>query len=229
MKKYLILLLGILLLCGCTKKETVKEEKKETEKEKEEVVETVPDYIDENQTPISFYKLKGNKLEKVTSLSGNFNAMDDVTLLQIYPSDEETIVLNDSFANSFYNTWQTYNKENNLKIGFNLKIIIKEKESITYNILGPNQTMNYWEYFMAYLYDDYANRGKNFYSHIEPNELTDASLFTALKLQCGGLCQDISSPVSLTVFTYDTEDDLENNTYRGNSKHTIPICMHKEC
>ncbi len=225
-KKYLILLIGILILTGCFKKEI----KKEVESpKKEEIVESTPTYQDNNNAPISFYKLKGNKLEKVSSLTGNFYSMDDVTLLQIYPSNEETITLNDTFSNSFYNTWNNYNINNNLKIGFSLEIPLKDNTIIRYNILGPNQTMNYWEYFMAYLYDDYANRNKSFYSHIESNDYNENTLFTALKLQCGGLCDNISSPVKLTVYTYDSEDDFKEETYRGNSQYSIPICMHNDC
>ena len=119
--------------------------------------------------------------------------------------------------------------DNNLKIGFSLEIPLKDNTVIHYNIYGPNQTMNYWEYFMAYLYDDYANRNKSFYSHIESNDYNENTLFTALKLQCGGLCDNISSPVKLTVYTYDSEDDFKEETYRGNSKYSIPICMHNDC
>lgn len=227
MKKGMILvLIGILFLSGCTKKEQSKTE--EVVEKKEEIVENTPKYIDDNHTPISFYKLKGNKLEKVTSLSGNYNSMDDVTLLQIYPSIEDSITLNESFATSFYKEWQTYNTNAQLKIGFSLEIPIIDNTFISYNILGPNQTMNYWEYFMAYLYDDYINRNKSFYSHIEPEEYNESTLFTAIKLQCGGLCQNIVSPVKLSVFTYDTEDDFQDNKYRGNSSYTIPIYMHND-
>ena len=36
---------------------------------------------------------------------------------------------------------------------------------------------------MNYLYDDYANQNKSFYSHIENNKMNDNTLFTAFKMQ----------------------------------------------
>ena len=88
--------------------------------------------------------------------------------------------------------------------------------------------MDKWEHLMTYLYDDYANRNKSFYSHIENNEYNENTLFTAIKLQSSYSCSEITSNIYLTVFTYDTEDDFENNEYRGNSKYTITIITGKE-
>ena len=37
---------------------------------------------------------------------------------------------------------------------------------------------------------------------------------------------EVDSKILLTVFTYDTEDDFdENKEYRGNSKYTMTICL----
>ncbi|MBQ6135610.1 MAG: hypothetical protein IJI60_04780 [Bacilli bacterium] len=224
-KRYWILFFIFFLLCGCMKGEKLENRK---EIPSEDIIENVPQYQDNNQTPISFYRLKGDKLEKISSITGDFHALDDIGFLQIYPSSEDTIILNTSFASSFYDSWQSYS-QSNLKIGFSLKLSVPEKGEFSYNILNPNQTMDHWEYFMAYLYDDYANRGKSFYSHVEANEYTEDTLFTAFKLQCGSNCQDISSPFYLTVFTYDSEDDFLDGVYRGNSQYTIPVCLHGAC
>ena len=43
-------------------------------------------------------------------------------------------------------------------------------------------------------------------------------------MQASYACADITN-IKLTVFTYDSEDDFENNEYRGNSKHTLNICI----
>lgn len=226
-RKIVILLIGIIYVCGYTKMTNLKEQKQSTQKE--EIIESIPEYQDSNETPISFYQIKGNQLIKLTSISGNFNSLDDVGLFQIYPSNEEIISLDTTFASSFYQTWLAYNSQGNLKIGFSLEIPIDGKETISYNILTPSQAMDHWEYFMAYLYDDYANQGKSFYSHIEANEYMDTTLFTAFKLQCGAYSNEISSKVFLTVFTYDTEDDFLDGKYRGNSYFRLPICIHDIC
>ena len=98
MKKRICLLLFILLLCGCSKAE----KKSLPKEEKKEEVPIVEEYKDLNDTPIAFYQLKGNSLTKISNLSGSYNALDDIGLFQIYPSNDETVSLNSSFASSFY-------------------------------------------------------------------------------------------------------------------------------
>lgn len=223
MKKILITLLLIIICTGCINTKKIEVEKKDlTPKDK-------PTYTDLNTTPISFYSLQGDKLTKLTMINRSLNPLEDVGLFQIYPSNEEEIHLTDLFGTSFHNTWENYNKNNNLKIGFNITFKTTSDETISYNILSPANTFDKWEYLMNYLYDDYTNQNKNFYSHIENNEYTDDTLFTAFKMQSNSKCNEIKDKIELTVFTYDTEDDLTDNNYRGNSKSTLIICLNGSC
>ncbi|MBQ6477027.1 MAG: hypothetical protein IJI43_01140 [Bacilli bacterium] len=212
MKKILFLLLIVLTLCSCTKKEV--KEKPKVKQEKEEVKEEV--YVDNNNTPIAFYELKNNTLTKISSINKVLNVEEDIGVFSIYPSNENTINLTDSYANSFYNEWLKYKKDI-LKIGYNIKF-----NDISYNILSPNNTMDRGDYLMTYLYDDYANRNSSFYSHLESKDYNDNSLLTSIKLQSSTRCKEIDK-ITLTVFTYDTKDDFLNNEYRGNSKYSIEI------
>ena len=222
MKKIFLILFVILCVCGCDNNTTKSIEKKNIKKEKAE--DKTPVYQDNNNTPISFYKLNGNNLTRVNEITGNYNPMDDIFLLQIYPSNLDNISLNDNFGSSFY---QEYSKYNGIKIGFNISYV-KNGENISYNILSPSNTMDHWEEFMAYIYDDYFNRGKSFYSHIENGNYTDSTLFTSIKLQCGAYCKE-ANDIKLTVFTYDSEDDFLDGVYRGKSKSTINICLNGTC
>lgn len=223
MKKIIIAIIIVLIITtGCTKQ---KKEEKKTKEEIIEKVEEIPKYEDLNNTPIAFYSIKGNNLQKLYTINKELAIEEDIGLFQIFPSQEEQIPIT-NFAEDYYNQWQVYN-QNNLKVGFNIKFKVND-QNISYNILSPNNTMDKWEHLMTYLYDDYANRNKSFYSHIENTEYTDNTLFTAIKLQSSYSCSEISSNIYLTVFTYDTEDDFENNEYRGNSKYTITIITGKE-
>ena len=229
-QKILIILLFVLFIVGCQSKKINPSPKKvdkeapiSQEDKKEEIIET---YHDENITPISFYQLNGNQLKKITMISGQYHSMDDLFLLQVFPSQEEVISLNESFANAYFHEYQKYP---NIKVGFSLSFTLKNGENVFFNILNPDQAMAKWEYFMAYLYDDYVNQGKSFYSHIENTNYTDSTLFTAIKLQCGGYLDDVQSPVTLTVFTYDSEDDFLDGKYRGNSQASLTICMNGIC
>ena len=152
----------------------------------------------------------------------NFIPMEDLGVFQIFPSNEETISIN-SFGTDFYNEWMKYNTNNNLKIGFNIKYELNTGEKISYNVLSPANNFDHYEYFMNYLYDDYANQGKGFYSHVEEKDLTDSTLYTSIKIQSSGYVEQVKDKIELTVFTYDSEDDFINNEYRGNSKYTYTI------
>ena len=61
-------------------------------------------------------------------------------------------------------------------------------------------------------------------------EFNENTLVTAIKIQSSYSIDQIASKITLTVFTYDTEDDFENNEYRGNSKYSMDICLEgREC
>mgnify|MGYP007069850116 CR=1 FL=1 len=223
---FMCFILCFFLCVGCTHKEKSSIKSVDLEEVKHDT-EEVSTYQDLNQTPISFYKLEGNTLKKISSISGDFEGMDDVLFVQIYPSDEEEITLTGDFATDYYQQWMSYYEKNPIHLGFSLEFSLNNGESIFYNIYNPSDAMSHWEYFMAYLYDDYINRGRSFYSHIEENEFTSSSFITAFKLQCGPSCFDISSVVSLNVFTYDDDLDFLDDHYRGNSQSSLSICLRK--
>lgn len=212
----------LVIISGCDKKEIKKKEKKKVE------VEYVEKYEDLNNTPISFYTSNDSGLVKLTKINKKLVSLEDIGIFQIYPSNEESISFNGGFGNSFYNEWMKYNTNNNLKIGYNIKFSTDE-EDISYNIFNPSNCMEKWEYLLNYLYDDYANRGKSFYSHIEENEFNENTLPTSIKLQSNDKALSIKNKILLTVFTYDSEDDFLDGEYRGNSSSTLTICVSDEC
>ena len=224
MKKVFIVLIVIILCCGC-----VNNKKTETKKKKKVEADYIEKYEDLNNTPIGFYSSNDSGLIRINKINKTLVPMEDIGIFQIYPSDDNIINLNGGFGNSFYNEWMKYNTNNNLKIGFNIKFST-DTEDISYNIFNPSNCMEKWQYLLNYLYDDYANRGKGFYSHIEENEFNENTLITSIKLQSSGECDKIKKDkILLTVFTYDTEDDFKDNEYRGNSSATLTICLSDEC
>ena len=215
MKKLIIPLLVLLLICGCSKE--VKKEEPKKEKKKETII--VEDtYKDLNNTPIGIYNLNGNTLNKLTSINKHLNVEEDIGIFQLYFSNEDIINLDTNYGQSFYNEFIKYP---NIKIGFNIKYTTNNGE-VSYNIFSPNNTFDHWEYLMNYLYDDYNNRFSSFYSHIEPDQVNENTLYTSIKLQASYSCSEITN-IKLTAFTYDSEDDFLDNEYRGNSKYTLNI------
>ena len=223
-RRFLLLIVICILLSGCNKGKELKIKTIKPDQDiKEEIV--TPIYQDNNDTPIGIYSLNGNTLTKLTNINKKLNIEEDIGIFQLYPSNEEIVYLDKNFGESYYEKWNYYKQDKNLKEGFNIKFHLSTGENISYNMLYPSDCMNRWEHLMNYLYDDYLNRGKGFYSHIENNEYNDNTLFTSIKLQSSYQVSEIDSPILLTVFTYDTEDDFdENKEYRGNSSYTITIC-----
>ena len=220
MKKIIIILILLLIVTGCGNKEnskvnTLKKEKKQTVEEK------VDTYKDLNNTPIGIYQLNGNTLTKVHEYKTIFIPEKDINTFQLYPSNEEKIALNESFGKCFNKEWTKYN---NIKMGFNIKFSLDTGEEINYNIFNPNDTFKEWEYLLNYLYDDYINDGKGFYSHLEVSDYNDNTLFTSFKMQSSGNVNKINSNITFSVFTYDSDDDFIDSNYRGNSIYTINIC-----
>lgn len=222
-KKIFIIFLIIILFCGCANT-------KKVEKKKKKKVEVIYEekYKDLNTTPISFYTINGNSLNKLTKINKSLVPMEDIGIFQIYPSNLDTVNLKTGFAYDFYDEWIKYNPNNNIKIGFNIKFKTDDGD-VSYNIFNPINCMDKWQYLLNYLYDDYANRGKGFYSHIEDKEFNENTLITSLKIQSSGECSKIKDKIVVTVFTYDTDDDFLEGEYRGNSSSTLTICINGDC
>ena len=109
-------------------------------------------------------------------------------------------------------------------LNMNIKFTLSNGNNISFNVLNPSMAIGeYYDFMLTYLYDDYKNRNSSWYSHIEPDEYDDETLFTSIKLQSGYEVAAINSNIILSVFTYDTDDDFIDNEYRGNSIYKINI------
>ena len=234
-KKIICLLILLLIIVGCNKKEEKKQEREPKEikvvtitPSPEATPEPVPSYQDLNNTPIAIYRNN----QKVVEFKDSFRVGKDMAIFKIYPSTDDYLSLNGSFAQAFHNKWNEYNTSGKLKIGFNLSYDVADGRHFSQNILHVNDTYDYQGYILEFLYDDYDLAINNkIYSHVEPEQEKDNTLFSSIKLYPQSAYPDITSKILLTVFTYDTEDDFdENGEYRGNSKYTITICdVNKTC
>ena len=222
MKKIILFLFIFLFTIGCSSKtNNIEVKEPDNSVDNNSVVDSVEVYTDLNSTPIGFYKLSGNKLTRLNNINVNASSEDDIGLFQIYPSNEDIVNLDKAFALSYHDEWIKYS---NIKLGINIKYYLTSGDVVSYNIFSPDNTFEKWEYLMNYLYDDYANYGRGFYSHIESNQVNENTLYTAFKMQAGGNINEINK-ILLSVFTFDSSDDFLNNEYRGNSLHTVSICI----
>lgn len=224
--KLFILTLLVMILTGCSlfdKEEKVELKEKPVQKE-QEVVEKVPEYIDDNPIKIAFYNKNGYTLSLANGYDGPIYVKKDITTFQVFFSNDEQVQFsNMKFGEYFYNTYNEINQEKKYKIGFNLSYDLIDGTHISQNIFGPSTTQTNYDYIEVYLYDSYKHRNDSFYSHIEESEYNDDTLMTSIKLTAGSKFNDISSKITLTVFTYDEDDFDENNEYRGISKYSVQI------
>ena len=93
---------------------------------------------------------------------------------------------------------------------------------INKTVLKPVDTKDFFNYLEIYLYDDYHQNG-GWYSHVTEEEFNENTLLTSIKLTAGLEVEKIISDITLTAFTYDSDDFDEEGNYRGISKYTIIV------
>ena len=221
MKKIVIIILIGIFCVGCSQNKEVKKEKK-----KENIVEEekVPEYVDDNIMPISLYYDR-DVLVLAKNYKTTFKKGTDIGLFQIYPATEEKVSYEGKFGEAFYKKWNNIDKDKNYKMGYHIEYELDDGTKVSHYVYNPDTSMTYKPYIKVYLYDDYAHRNDSWYSHIEKDEYNDNTYLTSIKLTPGTDISKVSSSIILTAFTYNGEDDFdENGNYRGISKYSITIC-----
>lgn len=213
MKKIIIILTVFIFICGCNK-DTSNDIEKNTIKE-----DTIPiqEYVDDNPIKIGIYD--GNKLVK--DYETNFIPKTDLAVFNILYTNEEIIDYNSTKIN-WKKYYDTYNNIEKYKTGFYISFEADGKLHEK-TILDSNNTYVFDPYMFIYLYDDVNQPDNTWYSHVEPNEENENTIFSSIKIYLVD-SDSITSPITLTVFTYDSDDDFDDEgKYRGNSSYTIHI------
>lgn len=234
---FIIVLVAIsFLVTGCNKETQVDNVEEITTvsnnikiKEDMEVKEIYHDY---NDFVISLYSYSNGYLNKLNEIKENYNAKKDITVVQVYPSNEENIIITSTrLGVDCALRWLEIDPEHKIKQGFNISYELNDGTIINQTILNPSTTQDNYDYIEIYLYDAYVHRNDKWYSHIEESEMNDDTFFTSIKITAGSKINDIKSKITLTTFTYDSEDDFdEAGNYRGKSSYSITICdLSKTC
>lgn len=177
-------------------------------------------YIDDNPIKLGIYN---SKRLLVTECVNKWIYHKDILEYNIFYTQEETIdttrvpVCFDKYASMYEEDISMY------RTGFNVKFSIGNTE-INKTVLSPKDVESFFEYLEIYLYDGYHRKPGEWYSHTTEEEFNENTLFTGIKLTSGVKIKEITSDITLTVFSYDNEDDFdENGNYRGNSFYTITV------
>lgn len=175
-------------------------------------------YVDDNPIKVSLYQ--GNR--KITNYSTTLGNFKDIGVFNVYYTDSD-ILDSSAVKYNFKKYYQKYSGIDNYKIGFFISFDVGD-EHFEKLILDPSSKHSLGPYMYIYLYDDINQTDGSFYSHLEPEDMNDNTIISSIKLFFPQRGVDITSPIKLTVFTYDSLDDFtSDNFYRGKSSYTINI------
>lgn len=222
--KKLILLTSFLLISGCSfpkevKNNTniIKNETPEVEKPKE------PEYVDNNPIEISMYldNASGGLTKSSSEHHSTWLVKNDIAVFgSLLCTDEEKAP--DYYQNTWASCAEKY-QDLSYKIAWHIKFNIGEQLIDRY-IYKPSDVSDFYDYLEIYLYDSANAPIGEFYSHLLEEQMQESTIITSLKLTAGTKVNEITSPIEVEVFTYDTEDDFdENNAYRGKSIYKVTV------
>ncbi len=216
MKKILLIII-LMMMVGCAK-----EDQEEIERISDlinnptpEVTEE-PKYVDTNPIKVGIYK----DYKLVHEYNTKFKDQIDIAIFNVIFTNEETIEKNNNFKDTWKKYYDQYEDISNYKIGFQIEFDVNEehKENI---MLNPQNQYVLDPYLYPFLYDDIHNSGH--YSHVTTKDVKDDTIYSSIKLYLHHNTSEITSPITLTVFTYKDDNDFIDGHYRGNSKYTIII------
>ena len=218
MKKVLLIIMILLLTIGCNKEEEKKEnnvENKEEIKEIEEKEEEIPVYQDNNPITVGLY----HKGKLVKEYNTKFKDRMDIATFNIVFTNEENLG-STNVKNNWTKYYNNYENIDDYKIGFEISMEANG-EKLENILLNPSNQHKLHPYLYAYLYDSLHASGKH--THLTMKDIKDNTVFTSIKLYLHQKTSEITSPITLTVFTYKDDNDFIDGHYHGNSKYTITI------
>ena len=219
MKKTLLLVFSLFLITGCDVKE--KKELENTKPDNPEIPDVLPveeKYVDENPVIVGLYQ--NGKLVK--ALTTQIKSGVDIASFDVYFTNEENVGSTNTKRN-FNKYAANYEDVSKYKIGFMVSLLVGD-EIINKTILSPKDMYTLSPYIFNYLYDDVHQADGTWYDHVDAKDVNEKTIYSSIKLYAVDEVSKLSMPITLTVFTYDTEDDFDGDgMYRGNSKYTITI------
>lgn len=211
MKKILIIVILLFTLTSCTKKPNDPINLDDT------LNINISTYKDDNPIKVGLYVDEYLSKEYTTTKTN----MQDITVFNIYYTNKEKLENNyiKYNFNKYYNEYKNIDK---YKIGFIISFSVNDK---TYReqILTPDCEYLFAPYIYIYLYDDIHQTPNTWYSHLLKEEVNDDTIYSSIKLFKADHANEITSPITLSVFTYDKDDFDNNHNYIGSSIYTTTI------
>ena len=224
MKKAVIVLI-MLLLCGCTLKKE-KEFPNEIIKKHESLNnDSIPKYVDENPVKVSLYV--DNSFGGLDKVKDEFHEpwrlKRDIAVFGAVFSEED-VIASDYFQNIWNNSAKKYENFEKYKIGWYINFTLEDGTEYERTILNPKDVEDFYDYLEIYLYDSANVPIGVWYSHLLESDINEKTVITSMKLTAGSKYTSINSPIVVKTFTYDDINDFdEKGFYRGNSQYLIKV------
>lgn len=210
MKKIMASLLVVLIFCGCSKKE-----QKEIKKETKPIIEET--YKDENNVVLGIYQYQNDLPTLINTYTSNWVNGEDISYFTIFYTQENQLTYE-----PFVTLYNKYAKDTKVKNGIMLEFSLGDKK-IKKTILNPKDVWEYFDYVQVYLYDDTFHQFDSWYSHTTEEEFNDNTIISTFKITAGYHMDEVTSDVIVTAFTIDSEDDIKDGIYRGNSFYKLTL------
>lgn len=219
-KKTFLIICILCLLIGCDNKHSTNNDNLDID-ENNSVIDdnsNIDKYIDDNPIKVSLYD--GNK--KITSYNTTLANFKDIAVFDIIYTDKD-ILDSSNTKNNYLKYYNEYEDIDDYKTGFFI-FFEADGKLVEELVLDPSSQHNMTPYLYIYLYDDVNQAPNTYYSHLEMKDFNDSTIISSIKLFLAQEGIKITSPITMTVFTYNGDEDFdENNRYRGNSSYTIII------
>ena len=221
MKRYSLLILLCCFVVGCNKEENMTVNNNAVDIE----VEKIPKYEDENPVKISLYV--DNTSGGLDRVNGEFKETwrkkRDIAVFGSVFSESDQLEA-DYFQNIWKNNAQKYDDYQVYKTGWYVNFKLIDGTIYDQMIFGPSDVVDFYDYLEIYLYDSANVPIGVWYSHLTEKDMTSDTIMTSMKLTAGSKFEQIDGEITVTVFTYDSEDDFGlDGKYRGNSMSIVKV------
>ncbi len=150
----------------------------------------------------------------------------DVAYFGIFPFENETHPDVD-YGGEYMQLWREAGLSG-YKVGLEFEIRLYDKTTQRFTVLSAEDTFKFEEYFEIYLYDDVANAGKWWYSHITPETTNENTLITTFKITLRDGCYRVKE-IAVSAFVYKDSGDFDaDGFYTGNDRATMIIKRAKD-
>ena len=179
-------------------------------------------------TTMSLYKnRKDEKLRRKydSTFQARWVAGTDITSFECIASDADEIPNNDRYFQDLWkDEWNKFENCDQCKIGYRVQFQTVDGQKFDKMILKPGDEKDYFDYIENYLYDDIHQVKGQWYSHLEPEQISDNMILSSMKFTAGKKIDQVMSPITVSAYIYYSDLDFDaRGNYIGAVSYTVQM------